>query len=242
MNLVIDIGNTQAKLAVFDKDTVVHYERTKNLNLSDYYNFRKNAPPYDAAVLSSVGIYDPDVRAELGKLPVFIELNEKTPLPVKNSYRTPETLGKDRLAAAAGAAGMFSGKDLLVIDAGTCITIDFIDKKGVYYGGSISPGIEMRFKALHTFTTQLPLVNRVDRVPVTGRSTSESIASGILNGIIGEIDGMISHYVSEYPDLKVIITGGDAEYFDKRLKNNIFALPKLVLIGLNRILEYNRLF
>ena len=128
---------------------------------------------------------------------------------------------------------------MLVIDAGTCITYDLINSKKEYLGGSISPGIQMRYNALHQFTSQLPLLESVDTAMLTGVNTEESIHSGIINGVFVEIDGIIQRYTNQYPDIKVIVTGGNAKFFDKGLKNTIFAKPNLLMEGLNKILDYN---
>jgi len=168
-----------------------------------------------------------------------LELDTSTLLPITLNYKTLETLGKDRIALAVAAAQLYPHKNVLIIDAGTCITYDFIDKHKEYQGGSISPGIQMRFKALNTFTDKLPLINPTDNVELLGKSTSESISSGVMNGVYSEIDGIIDKYKINFPDIEVILTGGDIIYFDKKLKNNIFANSNLVLKGLNMILDYN---
>lgn len=160
-------------------------------------------------------------------------------LPFCVAYETPETLGSDRIAGVAGAYSLYPAQNCLVINAGTCLTTDFIGKNAVYEGGSISPGINMRFKALNTFTARLPLVEEKDPVTLTGKSTSEAIKSGVVNGMLAEIKGMIDFYRLVYPDCRIIITGGDSFFFDRNLKADIFAVPELVLIGLNFILEYN---
>jgi type III pantothenate kinase len=169
----------------------------------------------------------------------YIFLNAGTPIPIKNQYKTPETLGNDRLANAVGATIIFPEKNVLIIDMGTCIKYDFIDKNKNYHGGAISPGLEMRFKSLDKFTDQLPLIEPSENFSLTGRSTEESILSGVQNGIIFEINGMIDQYKKKHDELKVIITGGDHAFFANHLKSSIFAAPNLTLQGLNEILEYN---
>jgi type III pantothenate kinase len=166
-------------------------------------------------------------------------LDHQTPLPLTNNYRTPETLGKDRLACAAGAAFLFPKKDVLVIDAGTCIKYEFVSHRGIYEGGAISPGLEMRFNALHTFTDKLPLLHPATEAPLIGNDTRDAILSGIMKGTLLEIRGFIKEYEILFPELQLIITGGDASFFDKQLKNSIFADPFLVLRGLNFILRHN---
>jgi type III pantothenate kinase len=161
------------------------------------------------------------------------------PLPIKILYATPQTLGVDRIAGSCGALQLFPGKNTLVIDAGTCITYDFTDSSKQYYGGSISPGLKMRFQAVHTFTARLPLVSPAENPELIGNSTETSIQSGIVNGTVAEIDGIIDRYRQKYPDLQVILCGGDGPFFENKLKASIFASPDLVLIGLNSVLIHN---
>jgi len=168
-----------------------------------------------------------------------LELNNSTSLPINNLYKTIQTLGKDRIAAVTGGANLFPNNDLLIIDAGTCITFDFINANKDYLGGAISPGINLRFKALHNFTGNLPLIDPKADVNLIGDSTESSILSGVINGVREEVDGIIGRYKSSYPNMKVIFTGGDVKYFDKYVKNNIFAVENLVLKGLKAILNYN---
>jgi type III pantothenate kinase len=170
-----------------------------------------------------------------------MELSALTNIPVTNFYKTPDTLGKDRLAGIVAAHSLYVKENVLVIDAGTCITYDLITTKGEYYGGSISPGLNMRFKALHTFTEKLPLVSLLNFEELIGTDTNTSILSGVINGLIAETDAIIERYKELYSALKIIICGGDAQFLVDRLKNSIFAVPELVLIGLNEILDYNEL-
>jgi type III pantothenate kinase len=165
--------------------------------------------------------------------------SQNTSLPIINKYRTPETLGKDRLAGVVGAQHLLPACDILVIDAGTAITYDFITSSGEFIGGSISPGIAMRYKALNTYTDRLPLLNYYDNAKLIGDDTSTSIFSGVLNGAVAEMEGIIQQYREVYPGIKIILTGGDHNYFDKRLKIKTFAAPNLVLEGLNLILDFN---
>ena len=166
-------------------------------------------------------------------------LTHLLPLPIQIKYKTPKTLGVDRIAAVCGAIDIFPNKDSLVIDAGTAITYDFVDRQGNYEGGAISPGIEMRFEALHTFTERLPLVTKTGDLPLIGSSTETCIRSGVLNGAIAEMEGIIINYKQLYPDLGVVLCGGDSLFFENKLKPTIFAAPDLVLSGLNRILLHN---
>jgi type III pantothenate kinase len=166
-------------------------------------------------------------------------LHPALPVPIVNLYATPATLGVDRLAGICGARQLFPFENCLVIDAGTCITYDFLDRDGKYHGGAISPGLQMRFKAVNTFTARLPLVSAIPEPPLIGNSTESCIQSGIIHGVISELDGIISQYQAKFPDLRVILCGGDTRFFENKLKASIFASPELVLVGLNSILIYN---
>jgi len=172
-----------------------------------------------------------------------LQLDHATPLPIRMKYETPETLGKDRIALAVAAHKIHSDEPTLVIDAGTCITYDFVDAEGTYYGGAISPGVQMRLKAMHFGTSSLPLINwqkEMKGIPeLNGKSTISSMLSGVVNGAKGEMEAFIVKYSENRPNLKVLLTGGDAEFFEKELKNGIFADPNLLLKGLNEILDYN---
>jgi type III pantothenate kinase len=166
-------------------------------------------------------------------------LSEKTNVPIINKYKTPNTLGKDRLAAVVGASFLFPKKDILIFDAGTCLTIDFVNARKEYLGGRISPGIEMRYKALNTFTDKLPLVQQAKISTIIGDDTNSSIVSGVQQGVLAEVKSIISDYKSQNFDIITVVTGGDCFFFEKELKNSIFANPHLVLVGLNEILDYN---
>ena len=193
--------------------------------------------PFDGIILSTVAKDSPEFVKILSETAPLVILDENTPLPIKNLYETPATLGKDRLAAAAGAHALFPGKNVLSIDAGTCITYDFLTKDGEYLGGGISPGIRMRFQAMNAFTGKLPLVEPTDFTGLIGKTTAESLLSGVINGVCEEIKGLIARYIEQYEDLTAVITGGDHEYLHNKLKINIFAVPDLVLLGLNEILD-----
>lgn len=193
----------------------------------------------DHVMLSSVKKGVNRLVKELTKFVPVELLSHKTPLPFKNNYKTPESLGMDRLAAVAGAYFNYPRQNCLVIDAGTCITYDFIDASGQYHGGGISPGLHMKLKALKKFTSKLPLIAFRPDVELIGKNTKESILSGVVNGTLAEIEGVINRYQQFYNDLIIIICGGDSNFFESKLKGRIFAEPKLVLIGLNRILLNN---
>ena len=166
-------------------------------------------------------------------------MNTTTPLPFKNRYTTPSTLGNDRIALAAAAVCVYPLKNTLVIDAGTCITFDFINSKNEYLGGAISPGIGMRYKSLHQYTGKLPLLSKNEEFKLIGTSTKSSIHSGIINGIICEIKGVIAQYQQDFGDLTIVLTGGDTKFLSKQLKNSIFANQNFLLRGLNKILTFN---
>jgi len=237
MNLVIDIGNTFTKLAVFNNkillETIVQKELDDSLINSIFKKFK-----ITNSIFSSV--IENKKNEILLKKYNFLPLTHLTPLPLTIIYKTPETLGIDRIAAVVGAKSCFNNTDLLVIDLGTCVTYDFINAKGEYLGGSISPGFNMRFNALHHFTGKLPLIAfNKENLILIGDSTENSIISGVYNGLKNEINGIINEYISQYALLKIVVTGGDINLFDLEPKNRIFADKFLVLQGLNEILIYN---
>ena len=240
MNLVIDIGNTRTKTAVFDNDKkILSCHATTDLEDS-VRMLLKQYPDIDKAIFSNVRQSSAELNFLAEELEC-IEFTNETKLPVKNSYLTPETLGKDRLAAAVGASVLFPNQNSLIIDAGTCITIDFLDEENCFQGGAILLGICKKAEGLHTFTGKLPLIslNMEEKTVVTGKTTIESIASGVLNGTLFEVAGFIEYYKNLYKNLNIIISGGDADYFAKNLNFEKFVSPNLVLIGLNKILNFN---
>lgn len=237
-NLVIDIGNTFTKIAVFDADELLYAEHYTIVN-TNILNDLLNTYPINKAIISSVKKDKEEWQSVL---------NEKTPLTyfnagmttgIHNHYLTPQTLGLDRLAAVTGANYLYPGKNNLVIDGGTCITYDYVDKDGNYFGGSISPGLTMRYNALNYYTSGLPVVNADEKFNNSyGNNTLTSIQSGVQNGIKFELTGFIEHYTKDKQQLNIILTGGDSIFFDTLLKNSIFAPyikiePHLVLKGLN---------
>ncbi|WP_281643653.1 type III pantothenate kinase [Bacteroides zoogleoformans] len=239
MNLIIDIGNTVAKMAAFDGRALVEVLYDSNRTLEHLPGFCEKYP-FEKAIVATVIDVDRQVRNRLDELPCpVLWLDEKTLLPVENLYDTPHTLGYDRIASVAGANEQYPGRDILVVDAGTCITYEFIDAAAHYHGGNISPGMQMRFKALHRFTARLPLVSAEGPLPSMGKDTDTAIRAGVLKGIEYEIVGYIRAMKHKYPELLVFLTGGDDFSFDTNLKNIIFADRFLVLKGLNRILNYN---
>ena len=239
MNLVIDIGNTLIKIAVFDRGQIISIDSFNDIDEDVVNDLLNKFPGVKACIVGSVRDLSINLKSILPEKIRCLFLGPETPLPIKHEYASIETLGADRIAAVVAANKAYPGKNLLVIEAGTCITYDFIDAKGIYYGGSISPGISLRFAALHNFTDKLPLIEPVKDPVLVGNSTESSIQSGVINGIKAELQGIISGYENNYKNLTVIISGGNLDYFDKNLKNNIFAVPNIVLTGLNTILEFN---
>ena len=240
MNLIIDIGNTCAKLAIFDKDELIDFTQTSNQSLAVLPLFIKKYPFLSHGIIATVITLNEEIERQLEALPFpLLKLNHQTPIPISNLYRSPQTLGPDRLAAAIGAQGQKPRKDILIIDAGTALTYEFIDRHGSYHGGNISPGISMRLKSLHEYTDKLPLVSASGITPIIGYDTETAIRSGVIHGMEMEIKGYIELMQEKYPGLLVFLTGGDDFSFDTNLKSIIFADRFLVLKGLNRILRYN---
>jgi type III pantothenate kinase len=239
MNLAIDVGNTRIKAAVFEKNELKEFfvfPDTLQLLQSDLFS-RFNIQ--QAIVGSVVNDIEPFVK-ELQKKTNVLLFTTGVLTPVKNLYKTAHSLGSDRLAGAVGGNSLFKGKNILVIDAGTCVKYNFVTAQNEYIGGAISPGLQMRFKAIHTFTSRLPLLKIDENFDkLVGTTSDESILSGIQQGIIAEVQGFIELYKKNYPDISIIITGGDVNFFEKRLKKPIFADSFLILKGLNVILEFN---
>ncbi|MDR1880798.1 MAG: type III pantothenate kinase [Tannerellaceae bacterium] len=239
MNLIIEQGNTRTKAAIYHggrQEASFTYKAFHAVDLVPLFA----QYPLTRGILSTVTDRDEEVERFLKeRLPGFIFLDETIPVPIKVGYETPATLGKDRLAAAVAANYLQPERDLLVIDAGTAITYELIESSGTFLGGNISPGMTTRFRALHEFTGKLPLIAEKEDIPFVGVSTETAILAGVVNGIVYEMDGYIHDLRIKYPKLLVFLTGGHSFYFERRLKNRIFADINLVLIGLNRILEYN---
>ena len=236
MNLVVDCGNTSAKVGIFDKHVLrEHHTFIIHETLENFLRQRKE----ESIIVSSVSTDALVVASWATQTKHKFILNPALPIPIVNRYATPETLGVDRLAGICGAIQLFPGENTLLIDAGTCITYDFADKEKNYLGGAISPGLKMRFSAVHTFTAKLPLVDVIEDPLLIGNSTETCIQSGVVNGTIAEINGVIAQYNVKFKDLKVILGGGDARFFENKLKASIFASPNVVLIGLNSILIHN---
>jgi type III pantothenate kinase len=236
---VIDIGNTRVKLGTFEKGRL---EKVSFFDTEPSRNFytELNVPTMGKTIVSSVADVPQHVLNYIRiKSKSFILLDPKTPLPIKNKYKSPETLGNDRLALAAGAAHLYPGKPCMVISAGTCITYNLIDKKSTFHGGAISPGLKMRFRALHDYTAQLPQVAAPDQAGFIGTDTNASIQSGVINGIVGEIERFISLAKRQYADICIVLSGGDSQYLADKLDTDADVVPDLALFGLHEILKFN---
>lgn len=240
MNLIIDIGTSFIKIAVFSKSDILFKESIPEISPEYVSLVLKNYQDAQYAILSSVRKRDPALIGFLGKnFKKLIELSAKTHIPIKNLYASPSTLGDDRLAAAVGANSIFPDTNVLIIDIGSAITIDFINKENEFSGGNISPGMMMRFRALNEFTANLPLEYPHEDPDLLGSDTSGAIISGVENGIIFELDGYIKKMRTLEEKLKVIFTGGDAAFFAEKIKSQVLVDFNLTLKGLNRILQYN---
>ncbi|MGC9353372.1 MAG: type III pantothenate kinase [Mariniphaga sp.] len=240
MNLIIDIGNTRTKFSVFNHGEEMISVPVDKFLPSHVDILLKEHPSIDKVILCAVKDYSAELKKYLQQnFKTSIELDAETPLPIENCYHSKDTLGKDRLSAAVGAFHLYPNKNVLIIDAGTAITYDLVNEKGQYVGGNISPGIEMRFKALNQFTERLPLVKKREFGNLFGKTTEEAIRAGVQHGVVFEADKAIDTFKEFYRNLIVIITGGDANFFDKKLKNSFFVHFNLIAIGLNRILEHN---
>lgn len=239
--LILDFGNTLKKLAVFLDEELLELSSTSGDVIQHIEDFKQKYPQLSSCILSTVVNIDIHTMQYLKSNFDFIMFDHTIPIPIVNGYETPETLGKDRLAAAIGAHLLFPQENVLIIDAGSSITYELLTDDGIYKGGAISPGLKLRAKALNQFTDQLPLVDYSDEVELLGKTTKGCLQSGVLNGAISEVNSMIERFISQFGKLKVILTGGDAKYFEKNLKYDIFASANLVLVGLNHILDFNEL-
>ncbi len=240
MNLIIDIGNTRIKTAVFKDNTLLE---KKNILKIDFISLlEKISGKYHIThtILSSVGELHKEEADFIHNLFKPLVLNNRTKIPFINNYASPNTLGVDRIALIAAAVQLYPSENVLVVDAGSCITFDFVNKKKEYNGGAISPGIEMRYKAIHTFTANLPELTKSDEIPKIGNTTKNAIHLGVENGIIQEIEGVIKQYKAKYSKLTIVLTGGDTIFLAKNIKSTIFANPNFLLEGLNSILIYNK--
>jgi type III pantothenate kinase len=241
-NLVIDIGNSYIKFAVFEGEGLQWFEHYQTIDIAVLRQLI-SGHQIIRAIISTVRREKQDWENELNAVIPVVYFTRAMATGIKNHYATPQTLGIDRLVAVMGAHSLYPGCDSLVIDAGTCITYDLVDTEGNYYGGSISPGLNMRYAALHHYTSALPLINAdTDFKSAFGADTQTAILSGVQNGIKYELTGFINSYRADRPNLNIVLTGGDGIFFDTLLKNSIFAPyiknePYLVLKGLNAALQ-----
>jgi len=240
MNLILDVGNTFAKLAVFQHDELLEKQSVEKRMLQEKAGEILNSfPQIRKIILSRVAQAEFFLTEELSEKLSLLILEPATKMPFINRYASPLSLGNDRKALAAAAVKAYPCRNVLVIDAGTCLTFDFKNERNEYLGGAISPGLKMRYRALNEFTDNLPLLEPLYDVNLIGDSTVNSINSGVYLGMLKEIEGIIEEYRAEYQDLIIIFTGGDAQILSMRLKNGIFANSNFLLEGLNYILEFN---
>ena len=238
MNLVVDIGNSSLKVAIFDKKLMTSKFIYTNQSLNIFSDLFKNNV-IDNCLISNVSTIDKNILDFLKINSNLISINEFIDLPFINLYKTKKTLGHDRIALVSAAAVNFPDQNILIIDAGTCITYDFKNRKNEYLGGSISPGLMIRFKALNSETVNLPLLTINLDNKLLGDDTDSSINSGVINGVISEIDGLINQYQERFKNIKIILTGGDSDFLLNKIKNTIFADQNFLLKGLNYLLEDN---
>jgi len=239
MNLAIDIGNTLVKVGVFQDHRLVFNDRFQSVSaLQNLEKIRLDFPDLSHAIYSASGHTDEKLLEYIRSNFETYQLTHTTPVNFTNRYETPQTLGLDRIALVSAAQYLYPDKNVLIIDAGTCLTIDFKSDKGTYTGGNISPGILMRLKALNHFTAKLPLVQFEEPTSFPlGKNTKDAILNGVINGVVYEIDEYISRYKSDCTDLTVILTGGNQQYLSTKLKSGIFADSTFQLFGLHAILE-----
>jgi type III pantothenate kinase len=252
MNLIIDIGNTRTKLALFEKNNLIEKANVDVLTLDALSDMMKGRN-IEAVIMCVSGQNTEGVEVWLRENYFFIKLNHETPLPIENEYDTPQTLGKDRLASAVAAHFLYPKKNCLIIDGGTALTFNLLTEKGAFVGGNITAGLKMRLKALHHFTAKLPLLERNTEGPaysgiggtendLIGKNTNDAILKGVQIGILSEIEGFIHRFKEKQNNIQVILTGGDGLFFKNNLQlTHTTHEPNLVLMGLNQILNYNLL-
>ena len=238
MNLILDVGNSLLKIALFKKSELIQkfkFSENYKRNIEDIIS--KNNVTH--SIISNVGRIDDSIINILKESTNLLLVSNQLKVPFKNLYKSKNTLGQDRLALVSAAAFKFPKENVLIVDAGSCITYDFKNNNNEYLGGGISPGISMRFKSLNTFTSNLPLIDFDSIHQLIGNNTKNSINSGVINGTISEINGIIHQYCEEFKNIRIILTGGDSNFLLKRIKNSIFADQNFLLVGLNKLLEDN---
>lgn len=239
MLLAIDIGNSQIKGAVFKHNTIsdtfifAYSEWRKKIE-----NIFERYPLLSHLIVSSVGKLSEDDFLWIDKKIQISFVSRQMKFPFTNLYKTPDTLGVDRMVLASGAVLKYPKTNRLVIDAGTAITYDFVDAMDNYLGGAISPGLRLRYKALNDYTAKLPYLEKTEEDFFIGQNTSESIHSGVVNGVIHEIEGFIDRYRTTYENFIIILTGGDTDFLAKRLKSTIFANQNFLLESLNDLYQF----
>lgn len=236
--LCIDVGNTRTKVNIFEGDEVIFSWISNSLEAATITRFIKSYQIKVCGICQSGLAPNSAVNTISSQIKV-LHLDHTTKIPVNNLYKTPSTLGKDRLAAAIAVSTVFPDQNVIIVNAGTCITFDFIDSKKNYHGGNISPGINMRLQAMNKFTSRLPLVQARFNDDILGKSTEEALQNGAVKGAIFEFESFIHYVQDQYGDAKIIVSGGDSQYFENQSKFPIFAVPNLVLVGLNETLKFN---
>ncbi len=243
MNLVIDIGNNYFKLAVFGNETLMYSKSGKSSVLEEIIpRLIEDFPKIKFSLISNVSnVSDSTIKKILWSKEIKIfDFASSLKLPFTVKYKTIETLGNDRLALVAAAVKLYPNSNNLIIDAGTCLTADFISDKNIYFGGMISPGIEMRYKSLKNYTAKLPKLKKSNNFKFPADSTTGSMHAGVIGGVLNEISGFIEQLINKYKNVNIILTGGDAEFLSKTLKITIFANQNFILEGLNSILNLNK--
>ena len=239
MHLVVDIGNTRVKLACFDGKNMVYYHQGLRDDLIEIPDLVSDFGHISAAIYTPSSYENSKFLDVISFIPRVLKLTHETAVPIKNGYHSPKTLGMDRLAAAVGASTRYPDAHTVVVDMGTCITMDYIEKGGIYWGGNISPGVPMRLEAMHQYTSALPLVSIQIPFGILGTDTTSALQQGGVKGACREIEAFLNEVFLEYGNVNVILTGGDAHIFESYTKKQIFVLPYLVMEGLNEILHYN---
>ena len=237
--MVIDIGNSFSKVGLFDKNILIEYKEFKLFSVDDIKSFF-SSKTITNSIISNVSSYDKKVFEFLNTNSNLVLFDAEIKLPFKNKYGSVETIGNDRIALVSQASRLYPDKNVLVIDSGSCITYDFLNDKNEYLGGGISPGLNMKLKALNNQTARLPLVKKTQIKYLIGKSTETSILSGVINGTLGEINYIIEEYKKRYKKIVIILTGGDLNFLFNHLKNGILAYPKFLLSGLNILIELHK--
>jgi type III pantothenate kinase len=239
LNLALDIGNSFLKAGIFKNNNLINYYE---FNREYYSNIKSilDKTPITHSIASNVSESNNKLIELLSNKTNLIKFNSSLKVPFKNCYQTKNTLGKDRIALVSNASKEYPKENVLLIDLGSCITFDFLNSKNEYLGGSISPGLSMRYKSLNSYTANLPLINPKEIDYFIGRNTEDSIHSGIINGIVGELNSAIDKYKSQFKEIRIILTGGDSKFLFNRIKNSIFANSNFLILGLNFLIELNK--